>query len=66
MLSLAEVLQWPSLCKDVRKELQYAVKHELITEKEANYIMRRCGKYEERRGIGMMMIIKIIIYSISL
>ena len=48
MLSLAEILQWPSLCKDVREELRIAVEHEIITERDAQRVMDNCRKYEER------------------
>ena len=48
LLSLAEILQWPSLCKDVREELRIAVEYEIITEREAQQVMDGCRKYEER------------------
>ena len=45
----AEYSQWLSLCKDVRSELQIAVRDGIISEKEANGIIVRCRRYEERQ-----------------
>ena len=49
VLSLSEYFQWMSLCKDVRVELREAVRAEIISERDARDIMRRCDRYEERK-----------------
>ena len=47
-LSLSGILQWASLCKEVRVELREAVKAELISERDMNRILDNCRRYEEK------------------